>query len=144
MTLIWWGKRNTFLANNINKQRFIILMNEKLEFASIKTFHAKCVADILIVHANTRYKVCNQQNNNYSRRWYGSCGWVCVGMILPPIHCLNQTKSKSLCGISIKPGIVNTQYMYSRSVCNTWFRYNALYEIFWIDKGTALHYNNYA
>ena len=49
MTLICWGKRNTFHANNANKQRFIILMNERLEAASSKTCHAKCDADVLIV-----------------------------------------------------------------------------------------------
>ena len=49
MTLIWPGKRNTFVANNVNKQQFIILMNQRLEAASIKTFHAKCDADVRIV-----------------------------------------------------------------------------------------------
>ena len=49
MTLICWGKRNKFLANNVNKQRFIILINERLEAASSKTCHAKCDADVPIV-----------------------------------------------------------------------------------------------
>ena len=43
------GKEEYILANNVNKQRFIILMNERLEAAGIKTFHAKCDADVSIV-----------------------------------------------------------------------------------------------
>ena len=49
MTLIWWKKRNSFPANVVNKERFIIRMNDRLEAASIKIFHAKCDADVLIV-----------------------------------------------------------------------------------------------
>ena len=54
-------------------------------------------------------KVCNQQSNNSSRRLYGCVG---VAVLLPPIHGLNQKQTKTLCGISIKPRIVRTQYMH--------------------------------
>ena len=42
-------KGEYILANNVNKQRFIILMNERLEATSIKAFQAKCDADVSIV-----------------------------------------------------------------------------------------------
>ena len=55
-------------------------------------------------------KVCNQRSNNSSKRLL-RC--VCVAMTLPPIHGLNQTQT--MCGISIKPSIVRTQYIYMHS-----------------------------
>ena len=80
MTLIWWGKRSKFLANNVNKQRFIIVMNERLEAASSKTCHSKYDADVPIVLevliTNLKYAA---------------------------------NKATTLCGISIKPRIVRTQ-----------------------------------
>ena len=99
MTRIWWVKRNTFLANNVNKQQFIILMNERLEAVSLSYKMWAC----------TSSKVCNQQSNNSSRRII----WICVAVLLPPIDGLNQTQTNTLCGISIKPRIVRTQYMHS-------------------------------
>ena len=89
MTLIWWGNRNTFLANNVNKQRFLILINGILEAASIKTCHAKCDADVLIVLEVlvTKYAA------NKATTLLGDY-------------------TKTLCGIFIKPRIVRTQYMH--------------------------------
>ena len=87
MTLIWWG--NTFLANNVNKQRFLILMNEKLKAASIKTCHAKCDADVPIV---LEVLVTKYAANK--------------------VTTLLGDYTKTLCGKSIKPRIVRAQYMH--------------------------------
>ena len=54
-TMILQGKKKSFLANNSNKQQLIFLLSEKLEASGMKTLHAKCDADLLIVKTAVRY-----------------------------------------------------------------------------------------
>ena len=89
MTLIWWRNLNSFLANNVNKQRFLILMNERLEAASIKTCHAKCDADVPI---GLEVKVTKYAANKATT--------------------LLGNYTKTLCRVSIKPRLVRTQDMH--------------------------------
>jgi len=42
-------KKDRFLANSTNKQRFIIMLSEKLQGSECKTVHAESDADLLIV-----------------------------------------------------------------------------------------------
>lgn len=54
-TMILQGKKKSFLANNSDKQQLIFLLSEKLEAFGMKTFHANCDANLLIVKTVVRY-----------------------------------------------------------------------------------------
>ena len=61
-TMILQGKKKSFLANSSNKQRFIFLLSEKLEASGMKTLHAKCDADLLIINTTVRYASTGKTN----------------------------------------------------------------------------------
>jgi hypothetical protein len=52
--MVMKSKKETFLSNNINKQRFIGLLSERLEEVGCETHHATGDADVLIVQTAVR------------------------------------------------------------------------------------------